>query len=146
MKYDVAEENILCILENSSYCVLATANKQGVVSADQMRIVNDGLKVYIPINKVFESIENVKENPNVCLHFGPFSCKGVANIVENPSDSRKFFQLVEQRRSEFNKYVNLSNAVLIEIELTECNMSGGLGYKANTKVDLKNKRMETIKF
>ena len=148
MKYNDIEKQILNILENSPFCVLATANKQGVISADQMCLVNDGLKVYIQTDKTFEKIENIKENPNVCLNLGAYSFKGIAKIVGHPLKNQTFIDKLKQRHlSTFNEYTSLPNEVLIEIELTECKIwgSSGFEYKAITKVDLKNKRVKIIK-
>ena len=68
MEYNQIKENILNVLDKTMFCVLATANKKGVVSACQMCLVNDGLKAYIQTDKNFEKISNIKENPFVAIN------------------------------------------------------------------------------
>ena len=148
MNYSDVEKQILDILEKAPFCVLATANKQGVISADQMCLVNDGLKVYIQTDSTFEKIKNIEENPNIALNVGAYSFKGVATIVGHPSTRPIFIEKIKQKhQSTFKEYTNLPNEVLIEIELNQCKIWGKAGLEENsiTKVDLKNKRIELIK-
>ena len=111
MNYNDIEKQILSILDKTLFCVFATANSRGEISADQMTLVNDGLTVYIQTDKTFEKIKNIEENPNVAINIGAFSFKGVAKIVGHPSTKPIFYWEVKTKASvylqqlyKFNKW------------------------------------------
>ena len=121
MNYEKSIENILNILRNAKFVVLATSNKNGIVSACQMCIVNDGLKVYFQTDSSFEKIQNIKENSNVAINIGKYYFKGIAKIVGHPSNNINFINKIKEKHPEtYSRYTNLLSEVLIEVELTEC--------------------------
>lgn len=125
MEYDELINKIERLLTNTKFVVLATANKEGVVSACQMCIVNDGLKVYFQTDSTFEKITNIKENPHVAINVGAFYFKGIAKIVGHPSTNSSFIEKIKEKHPEtYAHYTNLPSEVLIEVELTECKIWG----------------------
>lgn len=146
MNFESIEKQILEVLENTPYCAVATADKHGKISADQMCIVNDGMKVYLQTDKTFEKIKNISENPNVALNIGAYSFKGVATILGHPTTNTKFIEKLKQKHlSTFKEYTNLPNEVLIQIDLLECKIWGSDGtQKTITKVDFKNHKIQVI--
>lgn len=142
---------IKLILENTKFCVIATSNKEGVVSASQVCLVSDGLKIYVQTDKTFEKVQNITENPHVAINVGPIYFKGIAKIVGHPSSNPKFVELIKNKHlSTYNQYTNLANEVLIEIEPTECriwNASNGSkndGQETIAVIDLKNMTQKEI--
>lgn len=151
MNYEQSIEKILNLLTNTKFGTLATANKNGEVSASQVCIVNDGLIVYVQTDKSFEKIENIKQNPNVAINCGAFYFKGKAQIVGHPSTNKKFIEKIKQKHPEtYQNYTNLENEVLVEITLTEakiwgCDKSKDIhSQETILVVDLKNKTTKTI--
>lgn len=121
MDYEKILNNILKLLENTKYVVLATASKSGIVSASKMCIVNEGLKVYIQTDNRFEKIKNIRENENVAINIDSTYFKGKAKIIENPTNNKTFIKKIKEKHIEtYENYTNLPNQVLIEIELIEC--------------------------
>lgn len=138
MLYKDIENQILKVLENTPFCTLATANKEGVVCASQMCLINDGLTAYIQTDKTFEKIKNIKENPNVAINCGAFYFKGFAKILGHPTENPLFIEKIKQKHLKtYNHYTNLPNEVLVEIKLTECKIWG-----VDSKKDIHNQ--ETI--
>ena len=120
MDYIEAEKKILNVLEKTTFCTLATANKLGVVCATQMCLVNNGLKVYIQTDKTFEKVKNILENENVAINCGPYYFKGVAKIIGHPTENSMFVEKLKIKHLDtYKHYTNLPNEVLIEITLTE---------------------------
>lgn len=125
MNYKEIQEIILKVLEATKFCVLATANKKGVVSASQMCLVNDGLTVFFQTDSAFEKIQNIKENPHVAINCGAYYFKGLAKIVGHPTKNKLFIEkLKEKHLPTYEHYTNLANEVLIEIKLIECKIWG----------------------
>ncbi len=94
MEYEELIERIIKLFETTKYAVLATSNKDGVVTASQMCLVNDGLTLYFQTDKSFEKIKNIKENPNVAINMGAFYFKGIANMVGHPSTNMAFINKI----------------------------------------------------
>ena len=148
MLYSEIEKRIIKVLEKTPTCVIATANKEGVVSAAQMCLVNDGLKVYLQTDKTFEKVKNIKDNPNVAINLGAYYFKGIAKLSGHPSSNKMFIEKIKEKHLEtYNLYTNLPNEVLIEITLTEAKI-WGVGNSKNEKtimlVNLINKTIENI--
>jgi general stress protein 26 len=132
VEYNDAITKIKKILDLTQFCVLATANRNGIVSACQMCIVNDGLTVYFQTDKSFEKIKNIKENPNVAINLGAFYFKGKSKIIGRPADFPLFVEKLKAKHHEtYEHYTNLPNEVLIEVQLTECKIWG-----VDTKKDI----------
>ena len=125
MEYNELIKKIEELLTNSKFAVLATSNKDGIVSACQMCIVNDGLKVYFQTDSTFEKIKNIKENPHVAITIGTFNFKGIAKIVGHPTTHNDFIEKIKEKHPEtYLHYTNLPTEVLIEVVLTECKIWG----------------------
>lgn len=120
MEYKEFEKLVLRVLDKTLICVLVTADKNGVLTADQMCLVSDGLKVYIQTDKTFEKVKNIRQNPHVAINCGAYCFKGLAKIVGHPTKNPAFVEKIKQKHPEtYEQYTNLPNEVLIEIELTE---------------------------
>lgn len=125
MEYEELIEKIIKLFESTKYVVLATSNKDGVVSASQMCLVNDDLKVYFQTDSSFEKVKNIKENPNVAINIGTFYFKGTAKVIGHPLSSSTFIEEIKTKHpSTYEKYTNLSSEVLIEVKLNECRIWG----------------------
>ncbi|MDR2901815.1 MAG: pyridoxamine 5'-phosphate oxidase family protein [Lactobacillales bacterium] len=125
MEYSEAIAKIEKLLEATKFAVLATANKQGVVSASQMCLINDGLSVYFQTDKTFEKIKNITENPNIALNLGAYYFKGTAKIIGHPTDFPAFIEKIKKKHLKtYENYTNLPNEVLIQVDLTECKIWG----------------------
>ena len=125
MEYEELINKVEKLLTNTKFVVLATANKEGVVSACQMCIVNDGLKVYFQTDSTFEKITNIKENPHVAITIGAFYFKGIAKIVGHPTANSDFIERIKEKHPEtYAHYTNLPTEVLIEVDLIECKIWG----------------------
>ncbi len=125
MKYEDVQSKIITHLNTTHFCTLATANKDGVVCACQMCLVNDGLKVYIQTDKTYEKIKNITENPNVAITCGAYYFKGNANLLGHPTENEWFVNAIKEKHPKtYNRYTNLPNEVLISINLTECKIWG----------------------
>lgn len=125
MKYEELITRIENVLENTKFAVLATANKEGIVSACQMCIINNGLKVYFQTDSTFEKIKNIKENPHVAITVGAFYFKGIAKIVGHPTTNSDFIEKIKEKHPEtYEHYTNLPSEILIEVDLTECKIWG----------------------
>jgi len=150
MEYKDVLNQIEEILARTKFAVLATANKEGIVSASQMSIVNDGLKIYFQTDSTFEKVKNIKENPNVAINIGAYYFKGIAKIAGHPTENKLFInELKEKHLKAYNSYTKLPNEVLIEIKLTEARIWGIDKQKdVDTQetiqvVDLVNKKINT---
>ena len=95
MDYIQLENKIINVLDKTLFCVLATANSDGVVCATQMCLVNDGLKVFIQTDKNFEKVKNIKENKNVAINCGAYYFKGVASIKGHPTENKIFIDKIK---------------------------------------------------
>lgn len=125
MEYQELLEKIEKVLKTTKFGVLATANKEGVVSTAQMCIINDGLTLYFQTDNSFEKVQNIKENPNVGINLGTFYFKGSATIVGHPTTNAKFIELIKEKHPmTYSNYTNLINEILIEVKLTECKIWG----------------------
>lgn len=151
MKYKDVEAKIEKILENTLFCTFCTANKKGEICADQMCLVNNGLKAYIQTDLTFEKIKNIKENTNVAINCGAYTFKGIAKLLGKPTDNQMFVEKLKAKHLKtYEHYTKLPNEVLIEIELIECKIWGVDNKKdihdqeTITVVNLKDKTLKTI--
>lgn len=150
MEYEKMMNIILTLLHNTKYVVLATANKEGIVSASKMCIVNDGLKIYIQTDNRFEKFQNIKENKNVAINIDSVYFKGTAKILGYPSENEIFVRKMKEKHIEtYENYTGLPNQVLVEIELTECRMwkfeiIHGKREEIIKIINLKNNTIENI--
>ncbi len=116
MNYLDLENNIIKALENAMICSFATVNKKGEVSARNMTIVNDGLKIYLQTDNTFDKIKDIKENQNIAINFGAYSIKGKAKIVGHPTINQTYIDKMKVKHEyTYKHYTNLANEVLIEI-------------------------------
>lgn len=150
MEYEKLINNILILLENTKYVVLATANKKGIVSASKMCIVNEGLTIYLQTDNRFEKVQNIKENKNVAINIDSVYFKGKAKIIGHPGENQIFVKKMKVKHIEtYENYTNLPNQVLIEIQLTECRMwrfemIDGTREEIIKIINLKNNTVENI--
>lgn len=150
MEYEKLIKNILILLENTKYVVLATANKKGIVSASKMCIVNEGLTIYLQTDNRFEKVQNIKENKNVAINIDSVYFKGKAKKIGHPSENQIFVKKMKEKHIEtYENYTNLPNQVLIEIQLTECRMwrfemIDGTREEIIKIINLKNNTVENI--
>ena len=150
MEYIDFEKKIIDLFENTKFCVLATANKNGVVSASQVCLINDGLKLYFQTDRTFEKVRNILENPNVAINIGAYYFKGQAKVMEHPNNNDWFIDKIKTKHPEtYKSYTNLPNEVLIEVELTEAKIWGGGSSDVHNQeimiqMDLKNKNLKEI--
>ncbi len=151
MEYLDVESKILNLFEKTLFCTLATANKEGVVSASQVCLINDGLTIYIQTDKTFEKVQNIKQNPNVAINVGAYYFKGKAEIVGKPTENALFIEKIKAKHLDtYNHYTSLPNEVLIEVKLSEAKIWGGDNSKdihnqeTILVVDLINKKTNTI--
>lgn len=113
------------ILNNAKFVVLATANKEGIVSASQMCVINDGLKVYFQTDSKFEKVKNISENPHVAINFGSTYFKGKASLIGHPTKNIDYVEKLKVKYPwTYKNYTNLPSEMLIEVELTECRIWG----------------------
>ena len=125
MEYDLQIEKLLDLFSKIKYVVLATANKDGIVTASQMCVISDGTTLYFQTNPTFEKARNIMENPNVAVTIGNVYCKGQASIIGHPTDNNYFVtQMRKKHNKTYENYTNLPNQILIKVELTECRIWG----------------------
>ena len=67
MEYDLLLEKIINLLSRVNYVVLATASKDGIVTASKMCVISDGTTLYFQTDYNFEKTRNIMENPNVAI-------------------------------------------------------------------------------
>lgn len=128
--YKKIVEKIELVLNNTKFAVLATSNQEGIVSACQMCLVNDGLTLYFQTDKNFEKITNIKENPNVAINIGSYYFKGKAKIIGHPTSNEVFIDKIKNKHPEtYNHYTNLIDEILIEVKLFECKIWGAIDSK-----------------
>lgn len=149
--YEKIEKEIINVLEEIKYGVLATANKKGTVSASQVCLVNNNLKVYVQTDKNFEKSINIKENPNVAINCGAYYFKGIAKIIGSPISNNMFIEKLKIKHPRtYILYTNLSNEILIEITLTECKIwdfkiENDDNSKTIATINLENQKIELKK-
>lgn len=155
MEYDLLLEKITNLLSRVNYVVLATASKDGIVTASKMCVISDGTTLYFQTDSKFEKARNIKENPNVAINIENIYFKGYANITGHPSKNKYFVnQMKEKHFQTYENYTNLPNQILIKVELTECRIWGiwnNINNCNNNKeesikvLNLKNKQLTKIK-
>ena len=155
MEYDLLLEKITNLLSRVNYVVLATASKDGIVTASKMCVISDGTTLYFQTDYNFEKTRNIMENPNVAITIENIYFKGHANIIGHPSKNMHFVnQMKEKHFQTYENYTNLPNQVLIKVELTECRIWGiwnNINDCDNNKeesikvLNLKNKQLTKIK-
>ena len=155
MEYDLLLEKITNLLSRVNYVVLATASKDGVVTASKMCVISDGTALYFQTDSNFEKARNIMENPNVAITIENIYFKGHASIIGHPSKNIYFVnQMKEKHFQTYENYTNLPNQILIKVKLTECRIWGiwnNINDCDNNKeesikvLNLKNKQLTKIK-
>lgn len=154
MEYDLLLEKITNLLSRVNYVVLATASKDGIVTASKMCVITDGTTLYFQTDSNFEKARNIMENPNVAVTTENVYFKGYADIIGHPSKNTFFVdQMKERHLQTYENYTNLPNQILIKVELTECriwgiwnNINDCNNKEESIKVlNLKNKQLTKIK-
>jgi general stress protein 26 len=150
MKYNEIVDRIVTMLGKTSHATLATADKNGIVSARSMAIVNEGLKVYMQTDRKFDKVKDIKENPNVAISFPCYSFKALAKIIGHPCDNKMFVEKLKAKHLKtYKSYTELPDEILIEIELIEAKIWGFENNNIHeneiiTVVDFKNKKVSQI--
>lgn len=133
-------------LDLNKFCVVATADKDGVVSTSTVSFVRQNLTLFFQTDKTFEKIKNISENPNVAISVGAYNFKGKAEILGAPSKFENFLTLMNKKHPETVKsYSFLPNEVVVKVDLTQVKIWGIDSEKSakNTekilKIDIKNK-------
>ncbi|MDR2933839.1 MAG: pyridoxamine 5'-phosphate oxidase family protein [Rickettsiales bacterium] len=125
MEYERAIDKILKLFEITKFATLATADKNRIVHACQMCLINDGLTIYMQTDKTFEKIKNITENPHVAINIGAYNFKGIATVIGHPMENTLFIEKLKTKHPEtFEQYTKISSEVLIKIDLTECRIWG----------------------
>ena len=131
--------------------IIATANKNGDVSASKVTIVNDGLDIYFQTDSSFEKARNIRENKKIAINFGATYAKGIAEIIGKPTENEMFINKIKQKNNHtYNDYSRLENEVLIRVTLTEIRIWKYEQVNGNTNeyliiIDLKNKTFNKVK-
>lgn len=154
MEYTYLFARIEKFLSLNKYAILATASKDGIVSASKMCMVFIDSKIYFQTCKTFEKVRNIEENPHVAITINNVYFKGQAKIIGSANSNSIFVKKIAEMHPEaYSNYTNLDNQVLIEIELTECRIWGYWPQEQNeTKkeeaikvLNLTNKSINSIK-
>ena len=119
-EYEQYVKQIENVLRNTEIAILATQDND-LIHARAMCLVNDGLKVYMQTDKTFNKVAEIQKNENVALNVGAYNFIGKAKIVGEPKGNPWFLEEFKKKHlKSYEKYTNLPNEVLIEIDLTEC--------------------------
>lgn len=157
MQYELLLKKITKLLSKTNYVVLATASKDGVVTASKMCVIADGTILYFQTDSNFEKARNIMENPNVAITTQNIYFKGQATIIGHPSENQFFVEKMKERHYQtYENYTDLPNQILIEVILTECRIWGiwqnnEIGDDRVVKeesikvLNLKNKQLTKIK-
>ncbi len=157
MEYELLLEKIIKLLSKTNYVVLATASKDGVVTASKMCMIANVTTLYFQTDSNFEKARNIMENPNVAITIENIYFKGQATIIGHPSENKFFVEKMKEKHYQtYENYTDLPNQILIEVKLTECRIWGiwqnnGIGEdkihrEESIKVlNLKNKQLTKIK-
>lgn len=125
MEYELLFQKIINLLSKTDYVVLATASKDGIVTASQMCVIADGTTLYFQTDEKFEKAQNIMENPNVAITIGNVYFKGQANIIGHPTENQFFIERMKEHHYQtYENYTCLPNQILIEVKLTECRIWG----------------------
>lgn len=155
MEYDELLIKIVKFLSQTNYAVLATASKDGIVTASEMCVIADETTLYFQTDINFEKSKNIMENPNVAITIGNIYFKGQASIIGKARENIFFVnKMKEKHYNTYKNYTDLPNQILIKVELTECRIWGIWKTLQNCNVDkeesikvlnLKNKSLTKIK-
>lgn len=125
MEFEILLQKIIKLLSKTNYVVLATASKDGIVTASKMCVISNGTTLYFQTDSNFEKARNIIDNPNVAITIENIYFKGQATIVGHPSKNHFFVEKMKQRHYQtYENYTHLPNQVLIEVKLTECRIWG----------------------
>ncbi len=150
-EYSKSVDETIKLIENTMFATIATANKNGDVSASKVTIVNDGLDIYFQTDNSFEKAKNIKENNKVAINFGATYAKGIAEIIGKPIQNEMFINKMKKKNIHtYNNYSKLENEVLIRVVLTEIRIWKYEQINGNTIeyliiIDLKNKTLNKLK-
>ena len=150
-EYSKSVDETIKLIENTMFATIATANKNGDVSASKVTIVNDGLDIYFQTDNSFEKAKNIKENNKIAINFGATYAKGIAEIIGKPIQNEMFINKMKKKNIHtYNNYSKLENEVLIRVVLTEIRIWKYEQINGNTIeyliiIDLKNKTLNKLK-
>ena len=96
MEYELLLEKMVKLLSKTNYVVLATASKDGVVTASKMCVIADGTTLYFQTDSYFEKARNIMENPNVAITIENIYFKGQATIIGHPSENQFFVEKMKE--------------------------------------------------
>lgn len=133
MQYKEIVSQIENLLLETKFAVLSTVDSDCAPATAQMCLISDGLTVYMQTDKKFEKVSNIRVNPHVAINIGMHNFKGIAEIVGHPSANEWYMNAVGKKHPEAKeKYTNLSDEVLIRIDLLKCkqwhDIDGKEGY------------------
>lgn len=117
-KFESLEKEIINLLSERDHMVFATC-LDNRVTARNVSIINDGLKILFQTDKEFLKCQQIKENPNVALCYGNIQIEGRAQIAGHPLE-HEFFKDKYQKyhTASFRNYSHLEDEVVIEVEPT----------------------------
>lgn len=125
MEYELLLEKMVKLLSKTNYVVLATASKDGIVTASKMCVIAEGTTLYFQTDSKFEKARNIIENPNVAITIENIYFKGQATIIGHPSENQYFVEKMKERHYQtYENYTDLPNQILIKVSLTECRIWG----------------------
>ena len=81
MEFEILLQKIIKLLSKTNYVVLATASKDGIVTASKMCVISNGTTLYFQTDSNFEKARNIIDNPNVAITIENIYFKGQATIV-----------------------------------------------------------------
>ena len=96
-EYSKSVDETIKLIENTMFATIATANKNGDVSASKVTIVNDGLDIYFQTDNSFEKAKNIKENNKIAINFGATYAKGIAEIIGKPIQNEMFINKMKKK-------------------------------------------------
>jgi general stress protein 26 len=105
ISYDELKEEFSQQLQIAQHGVLATSDRD-YVTAREMMILSDGLKIYFFTIKNSRKYNQLQANKNVALSINNLQVEGVATLAGHPSDSRNagFIRMFEEKRPEVYEF------------------------------------------
>ncbi|WP_055107743.1 pyridoxamine 5'-phosphate oxidase family protein [Paenibacillus ihumii] len=74
------EQNIIQAIEKNKFCAMGTV-ENGKPKVRYMAIYNEGMSIHLATNRKTHKIEELRDNPNVCLLLG-YELGGTKEVVE----------------------------------------------------------------
>ncbi|SRR5690554_4140412 len=118
INYKNLKEEIIGILSKMEHMVLATCSDNRV-TARNVSVINDGLKILFQTDKEFLKCQQIKENPNVAFCHGNVQIEGRAKITSHPYDHQFFKEKYQKYQADsFRNYSYIEDEVVIQVEPT----------------------------